>query len=405
MTHTAGFPDEYWDQYPGKTRREFIYGVMQKPLVAKPGTEWHYASFDYWLIEEIIERVSGMPFEAFLRKELWEPNGMLHTGFSLPKWDSVARYTLWTIPSAALSGGGQFADPLTRPPEWRIMLSTADDLHRWWLALRAGRVLSAASRAKLFTPVKQDYAYGWYVMTTNRATKLIHHGGGGGGLGSVVTFRWFVDEDTFVTILNNSFNPSFQTDYVMEDVEHLLFGGSGSLPPPAIERIDAETRDVGTYRLPSGGMIEVIKSSHGPLVARSRNADAIIALRFGGMEEEHALPADTAAIAQLKDAGAKTMLYRIFFYNRVPEIHGYLSTSAGKIVRAIHNPSGEIHFDGPQVLPGIEAVLAPSPEGGYTTWDFRLGASVRITFDASHRMHLHGAQGEVIALQQPVQKN
>lgn len=404
LSHTAGFPDEYWDEHEEMTRAEFILWVLaQRPLLAPPGTQWSYASFDYWLLEEVIERASGMPFEAFLRRELFEPVGMPFTGATLPNWDrgNVARYTLWTLPDSVLPGEARFTDPLARPPAWRILLSTADDLHRWYLALRNGRVLTAESRAKLFTPVLEGYAYGWNVVPTARGTRLIHHGGGG-NTGSVVTFRWFVDEDVFVTILNNSLMAGFSVDYLMADVEAILFGGSGMMPPPSAP--PHPVKPVGSWRLPRGGTIEVVQAPNGPLVARSLDPEAVAALRFGGTEGS-LLPQDKAAMSAAAEkwgplAGVDTLHYRAFSYQGVPETHAYLrlrSDRGDEYVRAIHFPSGEIDLDLQRTPPGIEAVLAPSPDGGYTTWEPRLGHAVRLHFDEKE-LRLTGSGGTVTAV-------
>ena len=83
-----------WDEHPDLTRAEFIrWVVTERNLLSPPGKAWSYASFDYWLLEEVIERASGMPFEEFLNRELFAPAGMRFTGFAIPKWDrdNVAR--------------------------------------------------------------------------------------------------------------------------------------------------------------------------------------------------------------------------------------------------------------------------------------------------------------------------
>ena len=403
LSHTAGFPDEYWDEHEEMTRAAFVSSVFTQPLLAPPGTRWSYASFDYWLLEEVIERASGMPFEAFLRRELFEPPGMAFTGAALPKWDrgNVARYTLWTLPDSVLPGEARFTNPLARPPAWRVLLSTADDLHRWHLALRNGTVLTPESRRRLFTPVMEGYAYGWNVVPTARGTRLIHHGGGGNA-GSVATFRWFVDEDVFVTVLNNSLMAGFSVDYVMADVEAILFGGSGMMPPPFMARA-AEANAVGVYRLQRGGTIEVVQAPNGPLVARSLDPEAVAALRFGGTEGS-LLPQDGAAMKAAAEkwgplADADTLHYRAFSYKGVPETHAYLRLRSGRgeeYARAIHLPSGEIVLDLQRTPPGIEAVLAPSPDGGYTTWEPRLGHAVRLHFDEKE-LRLTGSGGTVTA--------
>ncbi len=401
LSHTAGFPDEYWDEHEEMTRAEFVRWVLtQRPLLAPPGTQWSYASFDYWLLEEVIERASGMPFEAFLRRELFDPAGMPFTGATLPRWDrgNVARYTLWTLPDSVLPGEARFTDPLARPPAWRILLSTADDLHRWHLALRAGSVLTAESRRKLFTPVLEGYAYGWNVVPTARGTRLIHHGGGGNA-GSVATFRWFVDEDVFVTILNNSLMAGFSADYVTADVEAILFGGSGMTPPPSAGRTPPANA-VGVYRLPGGGKIEVVQAPNGPLVARSMDPEAMAALCLGGTEGS-LLPQDEAAMSAAREkwgplAEAVTLHYRAFSYQGVPETHAYIRLRSDQYVRAIHYPSGKIDLDLQRTPPGIEAVLAPSPGGGYTIWEPRLGHGVRLSFN-DKELRLTGSGGTVSA--------
>ena len=54
------------------------------PLVAQPGTKWVYsASLD--LLGRVIEVVSGLSFEGFLKSRIFEPCGMDSTYFTVPK--------------------------------------------------------------------------------------------------------------------------------------------------------------------------------------------------------------------------------------------------------------------------------------------------------------------------------
>lgn len=419
LSHTAGFSDEYWDQHSDLTRAQFIEWVLtQRPLESKPGAAWSYVSFDYWLLEEVIERASGMPFEQFLRRELFEPAGMQFTGFALPKWnrDNVAKTSLWTVPSSALPGEAKFEDPLARPAAWRVMLSTPEDLYRWYLTLRAGRVLTPDSRKKLFTPVMEHYAYGWYVVPTSRGTRLIHHGGGGSDVGSVVTFRWFADEDAFVVVTNNSLMSGFVNDFVMADVEPLLFGGSGGLMPPPSTPHQTPANGAGTYRLPNGGTFSVIQAANGPLVALTRDADAIAALLLGGTSGGN-LPQDDVAKETLLAAGrgtfdklgalqdVATMHYRPFFRDGVLELQSFVRLRFERgdaYLRVMHRTAGQPLIDRVRPPAGIEAVLAPSPHGGYTIWEPRLGSAVRVDF-IDKGVRLTGSAGSVVAarIQEP----
>lgn len=66
------------------------------PLAFEPGSDWKYSSCAD-VLGAVIERVSGRSFGEFLRKEIFEPLEMTHTGFYvpgalLPKVASVYRY-------------------------------------------------------------------------------------------------------------------------------------------------------------------------------------------------------------------------------------------------------------------------------------------------------------------------
>ena len=57
--------------------------TMQQTLNFVPGTEYEYSNANYVLLAEIVERVSGMPFEAFAKKHIFEPLHMEDSFFNL----------------------------------------------------------------------------------------------------------------------------------------------------------------------------------------------------------------------------------------------------------------------------------------------------------------------------------
>ena len=58
--------------------------LAQLPLMYQPGTRWSYScSID--LLGRVIEVASGMPFEAFLQKRIFEPCGMTSTFMTVPR--------------------------------------------------------------------------------------------------------------------------------------------------------------------------------------------------------------------------------------------------------------------------------------------------------------------------------
>jgi CubicO group peptidase (beta-lactamase class C family) len=78
LTHAA-------DASPGKDGRVRV-GVA-------PGTEWHYSGGGYTLLQLLVEEVSGEPFEAYMRRAVFEPLGMNRSAFSVgPDTPNVATF-------------------------------------------------------------------------------------------------------------------------------------------------------------------------------------------------------------------------------------------------------------------------------------------------------------------------
>lgn len=61
------------DQAP--TKEDYFRLVLGRRLRFVPGTWQKYSNFGYLLLSEIIETVSGMPYDEFMKKEVFEPAG------------------------------------------------------------------------------------------------------------------------------------------------------------------------------------------------------------------------------------------------------------------------------------------------------------------------------------------
>ena len=86
LNHTAGF-----DEVPGRqapTRAgllpldQFLNGRLVR--VRPPGRTTAYSSYGITLAGEMIEEMSGMTFENFLQRNIWEPLGMRRSGIDVP---------------------------------------------------------------------------------------------------------------------------------------------------------------------------------------------------------------------------------------------------------------------------------------------------------------------------------
>ena len=73
-----------------KDLRQMIEGLAGLPLEFSPGTRWNY-SVSTDVLGYLIELMSGMPLDEYLRTEIFEPLGMPDTGFTVPA-DKVDRF-------------------------------------------------------------------------------------------------------------------------------------------------------------------------------------------------------------------------------------------------------------------------------------------------------------------------
>lgn len=102
MTHTAGFTYGYFsesqvdDLYKKanifdreSTLADTVDKLAKIPLRQQPGTEWHY-SVSVDVQARLVEVLSGMTFDAFLKERIFIPLGMKDTDFYVPQ-DKVQR--------------------------------------------------------------------------------------------------------------------------------------------------------------------------------------------------------------------------------------------------------------------------------------------------------------------------
>lgn len=205
MTHTAGFtgagPDaplanavhETIGQMPWTplTPDEFAAKVCALPLIQQPGRSWHYGvSTD--LLGIIVARASGKSLPDALRERIFDPLGMVDTGFYAPP-SAHDRLPVGYIRNA-LGGldvhddpvSGHWAAPPVFPSAGGGLVSTAADYLAFARMLLAGGALGGER-------VLSSFAV--RLMTTNHLTDaqikplfpgIDHLGGRGFGLGVAI---------------------------------------------------------------------------------------------------------------------------------------------------------------------------------------------------------------------------
>jgi CubicO group peptidase (beta-lactamase class C family) len=82
LTHTSGLSLEPGPRPP--TLLEEIEKSSRRPLAFQPGERWQYgASTDF--VAALVERISGMTIDEFVRQRIFEPLGIRDTYYNIPK--------------------------------------------------------------------------------------------------------------------------------------------------------------------------------------------------------------------------------------------------------------------------------------------------------------------------------
>lgn len=75
---------------PWRTLQELADGIVEAPLRFQPGTQWLY-SYGMDVCARLVEVLSGMAFDDYLRTAVFEPLGMVDTDFWVPE-EKLARF-------------------------------------------------------------------------------------------------------------------------------------------------------------------------------------------------------------------------------------------------------------------------------------------------------------------------
>ncbi len=210
LNHTSGIPSyttaEFFREYSRDPYSvdEFVKKFSSGDLEFEPGSKFAYNNSGYFLLGAIIEKVTGKSYEENLKTRITAPLGLTNTGYDnnspliknraqgyekSPEGFVNAAYLDMGLPYAAGS-----------------MYSTVEDLFKWDQALYTDKVVSAKSKALMFTPGLQNYGYGFFIRDrkigkTEKTTKEISHGGGINGFNCL--FTRLVDGKNLVIILDN----------------------------------------------------------------------------------------------------------------------------------------------------------------------------------------------------------
>lgn len=250
LSHTAGIAFPPRKPSDGAiSLKSYVASLIKAPLAFQPGSSYEYG-FGPTVAGRIVEIVSGMKYEDFMRTRVFEPLGMKDTTFH-PDDALRARiartYKMDEDSKDLVPGYNPFvtsdASVQHMPEPAGGLFSTAADMGRFYAMIANGgeldgkRILSAKAVKDMTTPVsaggKQlNYACGWQCNTeTQRVCAAMPVGSFGHG-GAFATNGWVDPQSGIVTVflVQNVLVPD--SGKPRDAFQHLVMDAAGIVVPP-----------------------------------------------------------------------------------------------------------------------------------------------------------------------------
>jgi CubicO group peptidase (beta-lactamase class C family) len=206
LTHTSGLPSNcqkfkvgnFRPNRQGHNNQDKESNKLR--LSSVPGTSFLYSNIGYILLGFIIEKVTGKEIGEVFKTNIFEKIAMNNTGFKdgdYTTYNLATGYEDWNKTKAGINpydrdigsrGGGG-------------LCSNAIDLHLWSRALMNNKLISKESTEKIFTPLQNNYGYGWRVYKDEGCKTICEHSGVSIGFRSHIMIS-LEDEITAVVLSN-----------------------------------------------------------------------------------------------------------------------------------------------------------------------------------------------------------
>jgi serine beta-lactamase-like protein LACTB, mitochondrial len=175
------------------------------PLVAKPGTAFHYSTQGFTLVGCALEGASGEKYVDYVRKNVLQPAGMLHT-----RTDDRFAVIPYRTRFYQKDKSGEIKNADFLDSSYKVAgggwLSSADDMARFAVALLNDRLLQRSTRDLMWTSLKTTdgketgYALGW---GTGKDLGVPDVGHGGGQQGTSTFLLMVPERKAGVIVLMN----------------------------------------------------------------------------------------------------------------------------------------------------------------------------------------------------------
>jgi len=212
LNHTSGIKDlpmMDWISFSATKKEyvaiDFINYAKKEHLSFKPNEKWDYSNMGYIILGYIIEKTSGMKYQDFLQKNIFDVLHMNTTYCRVGLPNALIKNRAYGYDKNDVYYNADFLE-MSQAFSAGCILSTTEDLYKWNNGLQNNTLLKKETLQKAFTNYKLNngektsYGYGFLIKDIN-GSESFEHGGGIPGFASHGIY--LANEKVFVVALSN----------------------------------------------------------------------------------------------------------------------------------------------------------------------------------------------------------
>ena len=204
LNHTSGVPDYFdesvWTDYPNyriRHNRDMLPLFIDKPMMYGRGERFQYNNSGYVLLAMIIEKITGMDFDVYLKQNVFDRCGMSNTGYYsfdklpakcansyiyCPDTDDY-RTNIYSVGAKGTGDGGAFV--------------TAEDIVKFWNGLTGHKLLSGDMVSQMFSKQSGDgkdpeegyYGFGVWIIDNPNGQDYVYMQGCDAGVSAISEYN------------------------------------------------------------------------------------------------------------------------------------------------------------------------------------------------------------------------
>ena len=224
LTHTSGVPDYddetqddasgLWADYPNykiRSNMDLFRIFREKPMMYPAGEKFQYNNSGYVLLAMVIEKITGMDFDVYLKKNIFDVCGMERTGYfefdRLPSGCATGylygstyedyRSNIYSVAAKGTGDGGAFV--------------TVGDILKFWNGLLEHKLLPEDMVTEMFSKQSGDgadpeegyYGYGVWIIDVPGGKDIVYMQGSDPGVSALSEYN---PNNGLITVLLSNYS-------------------------------------------------------------------------------------------------------------------------------------------------------------------------------------------------------